>query len=102
MGYEEAIRGLVESVCYASTKFGQYNINTEDMAIQFDDSIIEDKEVESNRALREKSAGIIGAVEYREKIFGETEEIARKAIEQLKEEEPSVDDLLGTKNKNEE
>lgn len=102
VGYEEAIRDLVESVCYASTKFGQYNINTKDMAIQFDDSIIEDKEAESNRALREKSAGIMGAVEYREKIFGETEEIARKAIEQLKEEEPDVDDLLGTKNRNNE
>ena len=102
VGYEQAIKDLIESVCYASTQFGQYNINTEDMAIQFDDSIIEDKEAESNRALREKAAGIISAIEYREKIFGETEEIARKAIEQLKEEEPDVDDLLGTKNRNNE
>ena len=102
VGYEQAIKDLIESVCYASTQFGQYNINTEDMTIQFDDSIIEDKEAESNRALREKAAGIISAIEYREKIFGETEEIARKAIEQLKEEEPDVDDLLGTKNRNNE
>ena len=100
VGYMEAIRDLIEAVCYASSQFGQYNINTEDMAIQFDDSIIEDKEVESNRALREKSAGIMGAIEYREKIYGETEEIAKQAIAKLKEEEPSVEDLLGTKNKN--
>ena len=72
IGYESAIYDLVKAICYASSKFGQYNINTEDMVIQFDDSIIEDKEAESNRALREKNAGIISAVEYRERIFGET------------------------------
>lgn len=98
VGYEQAIRDLVEAVCYASSQFGQYNINTEDMAIQFDDSIIEDKEAESNRALREKSAGIISAVEYREKIFGETPEIAQEAINKINEAEPSVKQLLGTEN----
>lgn len=95
VGYEQAIRDLVEAVCYASTQFGQYNINTDDMAIQFDDSIIEDKESESNRALREKSANIISAVEYREKIFGETPEIAQEAINKVKEENPSIEQLLG-------
>lgn len=98
VGYEEAIRDLIEAVCYASSQFGQYNISTEDMAIQFDDSIIEDKEAESNRALREKSAGIISAVEYREKMFGETEEIAQQAIDKINESEPSVKKILGTEN----
>ena len=97
-GYEEAIRDLVEAICYASTQFGQFNINTEDMAIQFDDSIIEDKEAESNRALREKNAGIISAVEYRERIFGETPEIAQQAINEISENEPSIQQLLGTSN----
>ena len=97
-GYEEAIHDLVEAICYASTQFGQFNINTEDMAIQFDDSIIEDKEAESNRALREKNAGIISAVEYREKIFGETEEIAQQAVDAINESEPSVQRLLGISN----
>lgn len=95
IGYSDAIKDLVEAVCYASTQFGQYNINTEDMAIQFDDSIVEDKEAESNRALREKSAGIISAVEYRMKIFGETEEIAQQAIDKIRENEPTINDLLG-------
>lgn len=98
IGYESAIRDLVEAICYASTKFGQYAINTENMAIQFDDSIIEDKEAESNRALREKNAGIISAVEYREKIFGETEEMAQQAIDAINENEPSVQQLLGISN----
>ena len=95
IGYESAIYDLVKAICYASSKFGQYNINTEDMVIQFDDSIIEDKEAESNRALREKNAGIISAVEYRERIFGETKEIAEQAIKEIQENNPSIQDLLG-------
>lgn len=97
IGYEESIRDLIEAICYASTKFGQFNINTDDMAIQFDDSIIEDKEAESNRALREKSAGVISAVEYRMKIFGETKEIAEQAIAEIRQNDPSINDLLGTR-----
>ena len=97
VGYESAIYDLVRAVCYASTTFGKYNINTEDFVIKFDDSIIEDKEAESNRALRELSAGVLSKVEYREKIFGETPELAEKEIQKIKEEDPSIDDLLGTR-----
>jgi len=97
VGYESSIFDLVKAICYASTQFGTYNINTEDMVVQFDDSIVEDKEAESNRAMREVSAGLLGKVEYREKIFGETEEIATQKIKEIQEQEPSVDDLLGTR-----
>jgi len=97
IGYESAIFDLVRAICYASSTFGTYNINTEDMVIQFDDSIIEDKEAESNRALREVNAGLMGKAEYREKIFGETPEIAEQEIKKIQEENPSIDDLLGTR-----
>lgn len=99
IGYESAIYDLVQAICYASSQFGQYNINTEDMVIQFDDSIIEDKEAESDRAMREVSAGLISKVEYREKIFGETEAIAEENIQKIKEEEPDIKTLLGTNDK---
>ena len=98
VGYESAIYDLVKAVCYASSQFGNYNINTEDMVIQFDDSIIEDKEAESNRAMREVQQGLKSKVEYRMQIFGETEEIAKRKIAEIKENEPSVKDLLGTNN----
>ena len=98
IGYESSIYDLINAVCYVSSKFGQYNINTEDMVVQFDDSIVEDKEAESNRALRELSAGVLSKVEYREKIFGETKEIAEKEIKEIEESEASVEDLLGTNN----
>ena len=98
IGYESSIYDLVNAICYASSEFGKYNIDTEDMVIQFDDSIVEDKEAESNRAMREVSAGLLGKVEYRMKIFGETEEIAKQKIQEINEDNPDVDDLLGTKN----
>lgn len=101
IGYESAIYDLVNAICYASSKFGQYNINTEDMVIQFDDSIVEDKESESNRALRELNAGVLSKVEYREKIFGETKEIAEKEIKAIEESNPNIEDLLGTRGDNE-
>ena len=102
VGYESAIYDLVRAICYASSTFGQYNINTEDMVIQFDDSIIEDKEAESNRALREIQQGVLSRIEYRMKIFGETEEIAKKAIEEIEEANPNVERLLGVTNTQEE
>ena len=94
IGYESSIYDLVEAICYASSKFGQYNIDTTDMVIQFDDSIIEDKEAESNRAMREVSAGLLSKEEYREKIFGETPEIAKQKIEEIEAEEPSIEDMI--------
>lgn len=102
IGYESAIYDLVRAICYASSEFGKYNINDEDMVIQFDDSIIEDKETESNRAMREVSAGLLSKVEYRMKVFGETEEIAKKKIQEIDDAEPKVDDLLGTNDRKKE
>lgn len=98
IGYESAIYDLVKAVCYASSQFGQYNINTEDMVIQFDDSIIEDKEAESIRALREVEKGIMSKEEYRVAIYGETPEIAEQKIAEIKAKNPTVQDLLGTNN----
>lgn len=102
VGYESSIYDLIKAICYASSAFGQYNINSEGLVIQFDDSIIEDKESESNRALREVSAGLISKVEYRERIFGETKEIAEQSISEIEENNPSIKDLLGTNEGSEE
>lgn len=95
IGYESAIYDLVKAVAYASSQFGAYNINTEDMVIQFDDSIVEDKDAEANRAMREVQQKLISKVEYRMQVKGETKEIAEKAIEEIQKNDPSVNDLLG-------
>ena len=92
IGYESAIYDLVKAVCYASSEFGNYNINTDNMAIKFDDSIIEDTEAMSIRALREFNAGLISGAEYRERIFGETEEVANQKMQEIESEEPIVEE----------
>jgi A118 family predicted phage portal protein len=94
IGYESAIYDLIKAVCYVSTQFGAYNINTDDMVIQFDDSIVEDKEAESIRALREYNAGLISAVEYRQRIFGETKEVSEEKIREIQKLEPETEELV--------
>ena len=98
IGYESAIYDLVRAICYVSSTFGKYNLNTDDMVIQFDDSIVEDKESESIRALREYNAGLISAVEYRVRIFGESDEIAKQKMNEIQEQEPSVEELVQNEN----
>lgn len=82
-GYESAIYDLVMAICYASSNFGNYNIDTEGLKITFDDSITEDKEAESIRATREVTNGLISRIEYRMRIFGETEDMAREKIQEI-------------------
>ena len=94
IGYESAIYDLVNSICYASSQFGQYNIDTNDMVIQFDDSIIEDKEAESARHRAEVTLGLISKTEYRMLVYGETEQIAKKKIEEIQEETIDIQDIL--------
>ena len=93
IGYESAIFDLVKAVCYASSELGNYNIDTENMAIKFDDGIIEDVEAMSIRALREYNAELISGAEYRQRILGETEEVANQKIAEIKEQEPSAEEL---------
>ena len=95
IGYESAIFDLVKAIVYANNTFtAGEKINDEELAIQFDDSIIEDKEAESIRALRELSNGIISKVEYRTKIFGETDKIAKEKIKETNEETISIEEMF--------
>lgn len=92
---ESALFDIIQSIAYASTAFGTYNINTDGLVIQFDDSIIEDTDAISDRALRELSAGVLSPVEYRTNIYGETKEIAQSMIKDIKENYPRITDLIG-------
>ena len=98
VGYESSIYDLFKAVTYASSTFGQYDINADGLKITFDDSIIEDKEAESIRARAEVSAGLKSKVEYRMQIFGETEDVAKQKIAEIEESNPDIKALLGTNN----
>ena len=95
IGYESSIYDLVSAICYIYNEIMKEPLNYEEISIKFDDSIIEDKEAESDRAMRELSAGVLSKEEYREKIYGETPEIAKQNIELIKANNPTITDLLG-------
>ena len=96
IGYEDAIYDLTKAILYASSKYGSYKIKTndEDISILFDDSIIEDKDTEANRAMMEVSKKLLSRIEYRVKIFGETEEIAKQKIKEIDKEEKEENDKM--------
>jgi hypothetical protein len=95
VGYESSIFDLFNAIAYASSQFGKYNITSDGLKIIFDDSIVEDKEAESDRAMREVQQGLKSKIEYRMQIFGETEEVATEKILEIRANDPSVEDLLG-------
>ena len=57
-----------------------------EMSIDFDDSIVEDKNTEFERDCRLLSMGIMGQVEFRQKWMNEDEKTAQQAIDELKQE----------------
>lgn len=82
---ESALYDLIQAIAYAASTFSRYSISIDGLVIAFDDSIIEDKEAIANRSMREVSAGVLSDVEYRMKVFGETEAVAKKKIQEIKD-----------------
>ena len=91
---KDVIIDLVKSVCYLEG----IELSENEIQVEFDYSRFENQEKVQMRLEREVSKGITSKVEYRMKVYGETEEIAKQKIAEIKENEPSVKDLLGTNN----
>lgn len=93
--YETVVRDviidLVKSVCFLEG----IELSDNEIEITMDYSRFENQEKTQQRLEREINEGITSKVEYRMKVYGETEEIARQKIAQIKEEDPSIQDLLG-------
>ena len=96
--YETVIRDviidLVKSVCYLEG----IELEENEIEITMDYSRFENQEKTQQRLEREVNEGITSKVEYRMKVYGEDEEVAKAKIEMIKQNEPSIDELLGTKN----
>jgi A118 family predicted phage portal protein len=91
---KDVIIDLVKSICFLEN----IELSENEIQVDFDYSRFENQEKTQQRLEREVAKGITSKVEYRMKVYGETEEVAKQKIAQIKEQEPSVDDLLGTKN----
>lgn len=78
---EDAIRQLIKIIIRLGRILNYpLNENTE-ITVDFDDSIIEDKESERNTDRQDVSMGAMSLVEYRAKWYGETEEQAAKKVQ---------------------
>lgn len=81
---EQALIKLVKVILYCGKTFLDVNVNPEtDVSIQFDASIIENKETVRQRDLEEVKLGIMSKAEYRSKYHAESIEQAKKAIERI-------------------
>ena len=102
--------GVSPSVAHKIAQELKYGANIDDLMadlselseneiqVEFDYSRFENQEKTQLRLEREVSQGITSKVEYRMKVYGETEEVAKQKIDEIKKNEPNVKDLLGTNN----
>lgn len=88
---KDVIIDLVKSVCYLEN----IEIQENEIQVDFDYSRFENQTATQQRLEREVNMGITSKVEYREKVYGEEEAVARQKIEEIKEDSPSIKDLVG-------
>lgn len=100
--YETVIRDviidLVKSVCFLEG----IELSEDEIEITMDYSRFENQTATQQRLEREVNEGITSKVEYRMKVYGETEETARQKIAEIKENSPSIEDLIGNAREQEE
>jgi A118 family predicted phage portal protein len=93
--YETVIRDviidLVKSICFLEG----IELSEDEIEITMDYSRFENQTAIQQRLEREVNSGITSKVEYRMKVYDETEEIARQKIEEIKADNPSIEDLIG-------
>lgn len=74
----------MNAIVYASNTFTQQRINAgTSIEIQFDDSIIEDKQGEKANDRIDVSMGIMSKAEFRAKWYGEDLETAQRKIDEM-------------------
>lgn len=79
---EEVLKQLIWVIIHLGRVLNYPLEEDSEITIQFDDSIIEDKEAERNSDRQEVSMGAMGLAEYRAKWYGETEAQAAKKVQQ--------------------
>ncbi len=76
---EEALRKMIMAISELSQSTTK-KLAYKEINITFDDSIIQDKNAERQQYKEEVAMGVMSVEEYRMKVYGETEEEAKKKI----------------------
>ena len=95
--FETVIRDVLIDLVKVVCRLEGIEISEDEIEITMDYSRFENQTATQQRLEREVDKGITSKVEYRMKVYGETEEIARQKIQEIQQENPSIDDLLGTR-----
>lgn len=81
---EQALVNLVKAILYCGKTFLGQSLNIEtDVSVQFDASVIENRENMRKQDLEEVNLGILSKEEYRSKYHGESIEKAKQHIDSL-------------------
>ena len=86
---EPVLKELIRIIARLGNVIGMaVNPDTE-IVVDFDDSIIEDKQAERQSDRQDVSMGVMSLAEYRAKWYGETEEeAAKKVVQEIGEPDP--------------
>jgi len=80
---ETALEQLIWSMDVWATIGGLAPAGGYEVAFQFDDSVVVDKDTQFQQDLRLVGQGLMSKVEFRMRNFGESEELARKALQEV-------------------
>ena len=87
---EPVLDELIRIIARLGQVIGQDTKPDTEVVIEFDDSIIEDKQAERQSDRQDVSMGAMSLEEYRAKWYGETpEEAARKVVQETPEPDPA-------------
>ena len=88
---KDVIIDLVKSVCFLE----EIEISEEEIEITMDYSRFENQTATQQRLEREVASGITSRVEYRMKVYGEEESVARNKIKEIEKNNPTIEQLIG-------
>lgn len=88
---KDVIIDLVKSICYLEG----IEIDEREIEITMDYSRFENQAATQQRLEREVYNGITSKVEYRMRVYGEEENVAREKIAEIKSNEPTYADIFG-------
>lgn len=92
---EDSLITIIKAIAYASTVFGNVNIDASVVTIDFDDSIIEDRGAEKVRAMQEVAQDLRSKESYMINYRNLNEQQVKKELEKIQQEKMSNQEAFG-------
>lgn len=92
---EDSLITIIKAIAYASTAFGNVNIDASVVTIDFDDSIIEDRGAEKVRAMQEVSQNLRSRESYMINYRNLNEQQVKEELDKIQQEKMSNQEAFG-------